>query len=226
MQVLAFLCLLQERTGIWGPHLVVAPLSVLGNWKDELTRVVAGARFHVYHGQREERREAFNAEMKKWRQLATDGGKDGGGGGDGGPVIVLTTYEMVLKDEATLRLGGSPGLEWGYLVVDEAHRLKNRHGKLLAAMQSLRARRRLLLTGTPLQVCDFGKGRDWGMKRTCVLALLITLAHHKHCGQNDLSELFSLLSFVQPSLFKRVHTLQDWFDQPFEGEQQQHQKGK
>lgn len=138
---------------------MVAPLSVLSNWKDELTRVVAGARFHVYHGQREERREAFNAETKKWRELATDAGKEegggggGGGGGDEGPVIVLTTYEMVLKDEATLRLGGSRGLEWEYLVVDEAHCLKNRHGKLLAAMQALRARRRLLLTGTPLQVC-------------------------------------------------------------------------
>ena len=67
---------------------------------------------------------------------------------------------------------------------------------------------------------SFGKWTD-------VLALLIIiLAYHKHCGQNDLSELFSLLSFVQPSLFKRVHTLQDWFDQPnFEGEQQQ-QKGQ
>jgi SNF2 family DNA or RNA helicase len=43
-----------------------------------------------------------------------------------------------------------------------------------------------------------------------------------------LSELFSLLSFVQPSLFKRVHTLREWFNQPFEGaggeEQQQQQQ--
>ncbi len=149
LQVLAFLCLLQERTGVWGPHLVVAPLSVLSSWEQEAGRVVAGVRCHTYHGEKEERKEAFNRALKGWREQAQ---KE-----DAGPVVVLTSYEMVLRDEATLRLGGSRGVEWVYLVADEAHRLKNRNGKLLAAMQSLRARHRMLLTGTPLQV----RGGTW-----------------------------------------------------------------
>lgn len=147
LQLLAFLCLLQERTGAWGPHLVVAPLSVLSSWEKEIQRAVAGARCHVYHGEKQERKEAFHRAVEEWRGQGAEG--EGGGGG---PVIVLTSYEMVLRDQATLRLGEKKGLEWTYSVVDEVHRLKSRQGKLLAAMQSLRARHRLLLTGTLLQV--------------------------------------------------------------------------
>jgi len=42
--------------------------------------------------------------------------------------------------------------EWRYLIVDEGHRLKNKSAKLLKAMQTLNCDRRLLLTGTPIQV--------------------------------------------------------------------------
>lgn len=170
LQVLAFLCLLQERTGNWGPHLVVAPLSVLSSWEKEVTRAVAGARCHVYHGEKEERKEAFNRVVKEWR------GRLQGGDGEGeGPAIVLTSYEMVLRDEATLRLGGTRGVEWSYVVVDEGHRLRNRNGKLLAAMQSLRAGHRLLLTGTPLQVNDKKEGGRWRLG----LPVCPCRGHHK-----------------------------------------------
>ena len=40
---------------------------------------------------------------------------------------------------------------WGYLVLDEAHRLKNKDGKALAALHALGVKHKLALTGTPLQ---------------------------------------------------------------------------
>ena len=40
---------------------------------------------------------------------------------------------------------------WSYLILDEAHRLKNKFGKALAGIQSLGAIPTLALTGTPLQ---------------------------------------------------------------------------
>ena len=42
-------------------------------------------------------------------------------------------------------------VRWQYLIVDEGHRLKGRDSKILEVMNELRARRKLVLTGTPLQ---------------------------------------------------------------------------
>jgi chromodomain-helicase-DNA-binding protein 7 len=78
--------------------------------------------------------------------------------------IVITTYETVMQDPDPLTK-----IKWTYLIVDEGHKLKNRHSKLVEAMRELRARRRLVLTGTPLQ--------------------------------NHVSELWSILNFLDPKKF-------------------------
>ena len=92
---------------------------------------------------------------------------------------------MVLKDGAQLR-GTGTRLEWTYLILDEAHRLKNHRGQLIKSMKRIATQNRLLLTGTPLQ--------------------------------NNLTELFSLMSFTVPKYFKDIDTLREWFNQPFESD--------
>lgn len=59
---------------------------------------------------------------------------------------LLTTYEILLKDQAFL---GS--VAWTVLVVDEAHRLKNDDSLLYRTLMQFRTNHRLLVTGTPLQ---------------------------------------------------------------------------
>lgn len=59
---------------------------------------------------------------------------------------LLTTYEILLKDQAFL---GS--VAWAALVVDEAHRLKNDDSLLYRTLMQFRTNHRLLVTGTPLQ---------------------------------------------------------------------------
>ena len=61
--------------------------------------------------------------------------------------IVVTTYEMIIKDRAAL----AP-YQWGYIVVDEGHRLKNLDCKLMREIKKYQSAGRLILTGTPLQV--------------------------------------------------------------------------
>lgn len=61
--------------------------------------------------------------------------------------VVITTYEMIIKDRAAL----AP-YEWGYIVVDEGHRLKNLDCKLMREIKKYQSAGRLILTGTPLQV--------------------------------------------------------------------------
>jgi chromodomain-helicase-DNA-binding protein 1 len=60
--------------------------------------------------------------------------------------VLLTTYEMVLKDLQEIQQ-----VKWQALAVDEAHRLKNSESQLYMALSSLMIQFKLLITGTPLQ---------------------------------------------------------------------------
>lgn len=61
--------------------------------------------------------------------------------------VLVTTYECVAAEVSALRK-----LRWCFLVVDEAHRLKNEQSKLSLTLRAMRVSHRLLLTGTPIQV--------------------------------------------------------------------------
>ncbi len=61
--------------------------------------------------------------------------------------VLLTTYEMVLQPDWT-ELSKIP---WKALVVDEAHRLKNKYSKLLERLKLFKFEHRVILTGTPIQ---------------------------------------------------------------------------
>uniref|UniRef100_A0A3Q0T6I7 Chromodomain helicase DNA binding protein 2 n=1 Tax=Amphilophus citrinellus TaxID=61819 RepID=A0A3Q0T6I7_AMPCI len=59
---------------------------------------------------------------------------------------LLTTYEILLKDKGVLG-----NINWAFLGVDEAHRLKNDDSLLYKTLMEFRSNHRLLITGTPLQ---------------------------------------------------------------------------
>eukprot|EP00916_Digyalum_oweni_P018858 GHVL01031482.1.p1 GENE.GHVL01031482.1~~GHVL01031482.1.p1 ORF type:complete len:848 (+),score=188.98 GHVL01031482.1:1341-3884(+) len=61
--------------------------------------------------------------------------------------VLLTTDAFIMKDKGYLKR-----FEWKYLIVDEAHRLKNPRSKLVKLLNScIQSQYRLALTGTPLQ---------------------------------------------------------------------------
>lgn len=61
--------------------------------------------------------------------------------------VLVTSYEGMLKERS--KLGK---IKWRYLIIDEAHRIKNENSSLSKAVRMVTTDHRLLITGTPLQV--------------------------------------------------------------------------
>ncbi|CAI5460068.1 unnamed protein product [Closterium sp. Yama58-4] len=131
VQTIAFLAHLMSH-GIFGPFLVVAPLSTLSNWVNEVKRFVPTANVLLYHGPKDVRAELREKHMP--RQVR-----------EGFPIIV-TSFEVAMFDRRQLQR-----YHWKYIVVDEGHRLKNMHCRLIRELRQLPAENTLLLSGTPLQ---------------------------------------------------------------------------
>ena len=107
-----------------GPTLVVAPTSLLGNWRRECERFCPALSTLVWHGA--ERRDRVGA------LTTTD--------------IVITSYALVTRDIVLL---GQQG--FALVVLDEAQAIKNPSAKVTQALKTLEVPRRLCLTGTPLE---------------------------------------------------------------------------
>ena len=118
--------------------LVVSPMSLLSQWRDELARASRPGtlRAEVYYGDGREQLAA----------LLEHGGVD----------VVITSYGTLASEyrrETERRGGGSVlyGVAWLRVILDEAHTIKNRSTLAARASCAVLADRRWALTGTPIQ---------------------------------------------------------------------------
>ncbi|XP_074245933.1 chromodomain-helicase-DNA-binding protein 1-like isoform X3 [Saimiri boliviensis] len=128
-QTIALFIYLAGRLNDEGPFLILCPLSVLSNWKEEMQRWAPGLSCVTYAGDKEER-------ARLQQDLTQDSRFH----------VLLTTYEICLKDASFLK-----SFPWSVLVVDEAHRLKNQSSLLHKTLSEFSVVFSLLLTGTPIQ---------------------------------------------------------------------------
>ncbi|XP_059910605.1 DNA excision repair protein ERCC-6-like 2 isoform X2 [Gadus macrocephalus] len=162
VQVIGFLSAVLHKTGTWEDvennkprflrtqsfseqrrpskvFLIVAPLSVLYNWKEELD---TWGHFQcvVIHGLRKEE------ELSRIR--------------DGRFEVALTTYETL-----RLCLDQFNSIDWSAVIVDEVHKLKNPKSQITQAMKELKCKVRIGLTGTILQnnLEEFWCVMDWAI---------------------------------------------------------------
>ncbi len=124
LQALAFLCARATASSDGKPALVVAPASLLENWRRECARFTPELRTIVHHGGRRAADEAAFA--------ACD--------------LVITSYGTLTRDRELFA-----SVDFGCVVADEAQHIKNRRSQNARALRSLRAAGRFLLTGTPLE---------------------------------------------------------------------------
>ncbi|KAL1197798.1 ISWI chromatin-remodeling complex ATPase CHR17 [Cardamine amara subsp. amara] len=129
LQTISLLAYLHEYRGISGPHMVVSPKSTLGNWMNEIRRFCPVLRAVKFLGNPEERRHIRE-------ELLVAGKFD----------ICVTSFEMAIKEKTALRR-----FSWRYIIIDEAHRIKNENSLLSKTMRLFNTNFRLLITGTPLQ---------------------------------------------------------------------------
>uniref|UniRef100_A0A9J8DF44 Chromodomain helicase DNA binding protein 6 n=1 Tax=Cyprinus carpio carpio TaxID=630221 RepID=A0A9J8DF44_CYPCA len=125
--------------GLRGPFLIIAPLSTITNWEREF-RTWTEMNAIVYHGSQISRQMIQQYEMyhrDEQGNIVSGQFKFHG---------IITTFEMIMADCPELKK-----INWRCVVIDEAHRLKNRNCKLLEGLKLMNLEHKVLLTGTPLQ---------------------------------------------------------------------------
>ncbi len=133
VQVIALLVHLQSGSGRGGtaaPSLIVAPASLIANWKGEIERFAPGLTVFVAH--------PSESDIDLNSAAALDAALCG-------IDIVLSTYGVVARSEA---LRSRP---WRLVVLDEAQAVKNPGAQQTRAVKQLKASARIVLTGTPIE---------------------------------------------------------------------------
>ncbi|KAI0432734.1 SNF2 family N-terminal domain-containing protein [Xylaria sp. FL1042] len=125
-----------SRRNVPRATLVITPKSTIYGWEKQIQRHIREGQISlvIYHGQ------------SRQQELQNSAHYD----------IVLTTYETLRSDWE--KNGPLFNEEWGRIVLDEAHKIRNHLSKTFNAVFHLPAQRRWCLTGTPIQnsLADFG----------------------------------------------------------------------
>ncbi|KAI1428118.1 SNF2 family N-terminal domain-containing protein [Xylaria sp. FL1777] len=129
IQTIALLAHLACHHEVWGPHLVIVPTSVMLNWEMEFKKWCPGFKVLSYYGSIEERK-------RKRQGWKTDDMWN----------VCITSYQIVLQDQQVFKRR-----QWHYMILDEAHNIKNFKSKRWQTLLGFNTQARLLLTGTPLQ---------------------------------------------------------------------------
>ena len=129
IQTIALLAHLAVEHEVWGPHLIIVPTSVMLNWEMEFKKFLPGFKIIAYYGTQEERRKKRQGWLNndKWN-------------------VWITSYTIITNDQQIFKKKA-----WHYMILDEAHNIKNFRSLRWQSLLTFRTRARLLLTGTPLQ---------------------------------------------------------------------------
>jgi hypothetical protein len=133
IQALAHMQLINEAAPKKGQtYLVVCPTSVLGNWRREIERFTPELGVIIHHGpSRSTSSTSLRAEIKKVGTSA---------------VVVITSFALVRRDIAVFKR-----FTFDLVTLDEAQNIKNPEAAQSRAVRELKARRRLAMTGTPVE---------------------------------------------------------------------------
>jgi non-specific serine/threonine protein kinase len=126
IQVIALLLIIKYERGARGPHLLVVPASLLGNWQAELKRFAPSLRTQFIHPSLNTHNDHGLFELENID-------------------LVITTYSFLHRVPAFSEI------HWDALFLDEAQIIKNPQTQQTQTAKSLKGNVRFLLTGTPVE---------------------------------------------------------------------------
>ncbi len=124
LQALAHILVEKEQGRLENPAMVIAPTSLMYNWRREAEKFAPSLKVLVLHGS--ERAKHFGS-LQEYD-------------------LVLTTYPLLVRDFEVLQMQ-----PWHLLVLDEAQYIKNPRSKMAQQVRKLDAAHKLCMTGTPME---------------------------------------------------------------------------
>jgi SNF2 family DNA or RNA helicase len=122
LQTISFLAHNQQKNPA-GKHLIVAPLTLVNNWKREIEKFAPSFTPVIFHSQNKDLESILAKEN----------------------VIVITSYGTLRNEENPLKL-----IYWETVVVDESQNIKNPNAQITRSVTQLIAKNRIALSGTPI----------------------------------------------------------------------------
>ncbi|XP_053737684.1 DNA excision repair protein ERCC-6-like [Synchiropus splendidus] len=132
IQVIAFLSGMYDAEHI-NHTVLVMPTSLITNWTKEFAKWTPGMRVKEFHG---------SSKAERTRNLEKVQRRGG---------VIITTYTMLISNWQQLASYHGREFTWDYMILDEAHKIKNTTTKTAKSASAIPSKNRVLLTGTPVQ---------------------------------------------------------------------------
>ena len=183
LQTLAHIQVEKDAGRLTAPALVIAPVSLMGNWHSEAARFCPGLRTLVLHGAGRHELSDSVAEHD----------------------LVIAPYSLLQRDrERWLQL------QWHLVVLDEAQNIKNASTNVAQVVSALQARHRLCLSGTPM---ENHLGEIWSLFHFLMPGFLGSQQRFRELFRNpiekqgDTGRLAQLRARVAPFMLRRTKAL-------------------
>jgi SNF2 family DNA or RNA helicase len=158
LQVLSHLQNLKERGKLTKPSLIIMPTSLIGNWRSEINKFTPDLKLLSLYGSH---RFEFLNKIHDYD-------------------IILTTYQLASKDEKIFET-----IDFLYLILDEAQKIKNPRTKMAIAIKSFNSDYRIAMSGTPI---ENHLGELWSIFSFLMPGFLSTLTMFKRFYQNPIEK--------------------------------------
>ena len=172
LQTLSFLQKQKELGLLTKPTLIIMPTSLIGNWKNEVKKFTNTLSVLPLYGA--DRAQLF-AKIKEFD-------------------LILSTYQLALRDKEKFDKE-----QFGYIILDEAQKIKNPKAKMTLAIKSFKSKHRLALSGTPM---ENHLGELWSIFDFLMPGFLGTLSFFKKQYQTPIEKENDFL--VQEKLKRKI----------------------